>query len=179
MKKLFCVILAVAMLLCVPVSASAETASALSFGDDGEFVILHISDPQDDRYAAYDLINFVKLSIEETNPDLVILSGDIVEDSRVGDIGIDDMPSIFSDEPHHPLEQYLAVDAFEFRRSVWKMLADVPQGQCSEQCVAKCVNSYISVGVRDASYRALYLHASEPEGKAFRQCVHVISVTDS
>ena len=90
MKKLFCVILAVAMLLCVPVSASAETASALSFGDDGEFVILHISDPQDDRYAAYDLINFVKLSIEETNPDLVILSGDIVEESRAGDIGIDD-----------------------------------------------------------------------------------------
>jgi 3',5'-cyclic AMP phosphodiesterase CpdA len=78
------------MLLCVPVSASAETASALSFGDDGEFVILHISDPQDDRYAAYDLINFVKLSIEETKPDLVILSGDIVEDSRAGDIGIDD-----------------------------------------------------------------------------------------
>ena len=80
---------------------------------------------------------------------------------------------------HHSGTQYLAVDAFEFRRSVWKMLADVPQGQCSEQCVAKCVNGYISVGVRDASYRALNLHASEPEGKAFRQCVHVISVTDS
>ena len=89
MKKLLCIVLAAAMLLCIPVSASAEADNALSFGDDGEFVILHISDPQDDRYAAYDLINFVKLSIEETKPDLVILSGDIVEDSRVGDIGID------------------------------------------------------------------------------------------
>ncbi|MBR6785616.1 MAG: metallophosphoesterase [Clostridia bacterium] len=90
MKKLLCVILAAAMLLCIPVSANAEDGKALSFGDDGKFVILHISDPQDDRYAAYDLINFMKLSIEKTNPDLVVLSGDIVEDSRVGDVGIDD-----------------------------------------------------------------------------------------
>ena len=90
MKKLFCIILSVAMLMCIPVSANAETASALSFGDDGKFVILHISDPQDDRYAAYDLVNFIALAIEETNPDLVVLSGDIVEDSRIGDVGIDD-----------------------------------------------------------------------------------------
>lgn len=90
MKKLFCIILAAVMLLCVPVSANAEENKALSFGEDGEFVILHISDPQDDRYAAYDLINFISLAIEETNPDLVVLSGDIVEDSRVGDVGIDD-----------------------------------------------------------------------------------------
>ncbi len=89
MKKIVCFILAAAMLLCIPVSANAETASALSFGDDGKFVILHISDPQDDRYAAYDLINFVTLAIEETKPDLVIISGDIVEDSRAGDMGVD------------------------------------------------------------------------------------------
>lgn len=88
MKKLLCIVLAAAMLLCVPVSASAAP-EALAFGDDGKFVILHISDPQDDRYAAYDLTNFVALAIEETKPDLVILSGDIVEDSRAGDAGVD------------------------------------------------------------------------------------------
>lgn len=88
MKKLLCIILAVSMLLCIPAVASAQT-NTLQF-TDGEFTILQISDPQDDRYAAYDLINFVKLALEETKPDLVILSGDIVEDSRAGDFGIDD-----------------------------------------------------------------------------------------
>lgn len=89
MKKLFCFILAAAMLLCVPVSANAENEPSLSFGDDGKFVILNISDPQDDHHTAYDLINFVTLAIEETKPDLVVISGDIVEDSRVGDPGVD------------------------------------------------------------------------------------------
>lgn len=89
MKKTLCFILAAAMLFCIPVSANAKTDSSLSFGDDGKFTILHISDPQDDRYAAYDLINFVTLAIEETKPDLVVLSGDIVEDSRAGDVGVD------------------------------------------------------------------------------------------
>lgn len=88
MKKLLCIILAVSMLFCIPAVASAQT-NTLQF-TDGEFTILQISDPQDDRYAAYDLINFVKLALEETKPDLVILSGDIVEDSRAGDFGIDD-----------------------------------------------------------------------------------------
>lgn len=88
MKKLLCIILAVSMLFCIPAAANAQT-NTLQF-TDGEFTILQISDPQDDRYAAYDLINFVKLALEETKPDLVILSGDIVEDSRAGDFGIDD-----------------------------------------------------------------------------------------
>lgn len=88
MKKLLCLVLAAAMLFCVPVSAGAAP-EALAFGDDGKFVILHISDPQDDRYAAYDLTNFVALAIKETKPDLVVLSGDIVEDSRAGDAGVD------------------------------------------------------------------------------------------
>ena len=89
MKKLFCFILAAAMLLCIPVSANAENEPSLSFGDDGKFVILNISDPQDDHHTAYDLINFVTLAIEETKPDLVVISGDIVEDNRAGDLGVD------------------------------------------------------------------------------------------
>lgn len=87
MKKLLCVILAVSVLFCIPVAANAQT-NTLQF-TDGEFTILQISDPQDDRYAAYDLVNFVRLSLEEFKPDLVVITGDIVEDSRIGDIGID------------------------------------------------------------------------------------------
>lgn len=88
MKKLICLLLAVSMLLCIPLTANAQSPE-LKFSD-GEFTILQISDPQDDRYAAYDLINFVKLSLEEFKPDLVIITGDVVEDNRAGDIGIDD-----------------------------------------------------------------------------------------
>lgn len=89
MKKLICILMAVSMLICIPLTATAQTPE-LKFGSDGEFTILQISDPQDDRYAAYDLINFVRLSLEEFKPDLVIITGDLVEDSRIGDIGIDD-----------------------------------------------------------------------------------------
>lgn len=89
MKKFVCVILSLTLLFCIPVSVTAEENDALRFGSDREFTILHITDPQDDRYAAYDLVNFVKLAIDEFSPDLIILTGDIVEDNRIGDIGID------------------------------------------------------------------------------------------
>lgn len=90
MKKLVSVILAVSMLFCACVTVTAESPETLSFGDDGTFTVLQISDPQDDQNAAYDMVNFVKLAIEQTNPDLVVITGDLVEDSRIGDIGIDD-----------------------------------------------------------------------------------------
>ena len=88
MKKLLCILLSLSVLFCVPVSATAEEPDALRF-TDGEFTILHITDPQDDRYAAYDLVNFVKLAISEFSPDLIVMTGDIVEDNRIGDLGID------------------------------------------------------------------------------------------
>ncbi len=90
MKKLVSVILAASMLFCTCVTVTAESSETLSFGDDGTFTVLQISDPQDDQNAAYDMVNFVKLAIEQTNPDLVVITGDLVEDSRIGDIGIDD-----------------------------------------------------------------------------------------
>ena len=91
MKKIISILLAAALLFSLCIFANAEN-NELKFGDDGKFTILQISDPQDDQYPAYDLVNFLKLSIDETNPDLIVFSGDIVEDSRIGDIGIDDEP---------------------------------------------------------------------------------------
>lgn len=90
MKKLVSVILAASMLFCTCVTVTAESPETLSFGDDGTFTVLQISDPQDDQNAAYDMVNFVKLAVEQANPDLVVITGDLVEDSRIGDIGIDD-----------------------------------------------------------------------------------------
>ncbi len=91
MKKIISVILAVIFVFSLCICANAES-SELKFGSDGKFTILQISDPQDDHNPAYDLVEFLKLSVDETNPDLIIFTGDIVEDSRIGDIGIDDEP---------------------------------------------------------------------------------------
>ncbi len=91
MKKILSILLAVSMLFSFCVFANAED-NQLKFGSDGKFTVLQISDPQDDHNPAYDLVNFIKISIDETNPDLIIFTGDIVEDSRAGDIGTDDEP---------------------------------------------------------------------------------------
>ena len=89
MKKLISIILAVSMLFSLCIFANAAQSDELAFGDDGKFTLLQISDPQDDHYPAYDMVNLIKISIEQTNPDLIVYTGDIVEDSRIGDIGID------------------------------------------------------------------------------------------
>lgn len=91
MKKIISVVLALTLMFSLCICAHAEN-NELKFGADGEFTILQISDPQDDHNPAYDLENFLKIAIDETNPDLIIFTGDIVEDSRIGDIGIDDEP---------------------------------------------------------------------------------------
>lgn len=91
MKKILSILLAISILFSLCISANAED-DALRFGSDGEFTVLQISDPQDDHYPAYDMVNFVKLAIEQTNPDLIVFTGDIVEDSRIGDIGVDGEP---------------------------------------------------------------------------------------
>lgn len=88
MKKTASLILALLIALSCCFFAFAEDGE-LKFGADGKFTVLQISDPQDDHYPAYDLVNFIKLAIEQTAPDLIVFTGDIVEDSRAGDIGID------------------------------------------------------------------------------------------
>ncbi|MBQ2903300.1 MAG: metallophosphoesterase [Clostridia bacterium] len=89
MKKIISILLAVSLLFSFCIFANAETDKELKFGEDGKFTVLQISDPQDDHYPAYDMVNFIKLAIEETSPDLIVFTGDIVEDSRVADPGVD------------------------------------------------------------------------------------------
>ncbi len=88
MKKIISILLAVSLVFSFCIFANAED-SELKFGADGKFTVLQISDPQDDHYPAYDMVNFIKLAIEQTVPDLIVFTGDIVEDSRIGDLGID------------------------------------------------------------------------------------------
>ena len=90
MRKLISILLAVSLVFSFCLIANAENVDGLRFGSDGKFTVLQISDPQDDHNPAYDMVNLMKISIEQTNPDLIVFTGDIVEDSRAGDIGIDD-----------------------------------------------------------------------------------------
>lgn len=89
MKKLLSLVLSVLLALsCFAVASSAQDKD-FEFGADGKFTVLHISDPQDDRYPAHGLEDFIVRAIEKSNPDFIVISGDIVEDSRAGDISDD------------------------------------------------------------------------------------------
>lgn len=93
MKKIISVLLAcVFIAVCAVPSFAAGAEKKLSFNSDGTFTILHLTDSQDDHYPAWDMLNLIKLSIEEADPDLIIFTGDIVEDSRIGDIATDGEP---------------------------------------------------------------------------------------
>jgi hypothetical protein len=59
------------------------------------------------------------------------------------------------------------------------MLSDISQSKCAEKRVAKGVYRYVSVRVRNAAQRALYLYSSQPERKSLSQCVYIVSVSYS
>ncbi len=89
MKKVLCFVITLTLLFSTFIYAfAAEGRKELEFSDDGTFRILVFSDTQDDRYPAYDMQNFVRMMLAE-KPDLIIFTGDLVEDSRFGDIGTD------------------------------------------------------------------------------------------
>lgn len=91
MKKFISVLLCVILVLCsLSVAAFAEDSNELRFGADGKFTVLQITDTQDDAYIAYGLIEFIEKAIDLTLPDFIVITGDIVEDSRLGDFASDD-----------------------------------------------------------------------------------------
>lgn len=92
-KKGISVLLAV-ILLCVslPTSFAARAENAFSFREDGTFRILHLTDTQDDAYPAGDMQNLLREAVTFAAPDLIVLTGDLVEDSRAADPGVDAQP---------------------------------------------------------------------------------------
>lgn len=91
MKKVFAILLAAVLLTSVCPAAFAARQE-LSFRADGTFTILQLSDPQDDAFPAWDMLHLVRQSIAFADPDLIVLSGDLVEDRRIGDLGVDGRP---------------------------------------------------------------------------------------
>lgn len=93
MKKIFALLLSCILVFSLCSFAFAKNPEReLKFGADGKFTILHLTDSQDDHFPAWEMLNLVKKSIEESSPDLIIFTGDIVEDRRIGDMGIDGNP---------------------------------------------------------------------------------------
>ncbi|MBE6782544.1 MAG: hypothetical protein E7536_00860 [Ruminococcaceae bacterium] len=88
-KKIMAIVLATIVAMASFSLVSAAESRSFEFGADGKFTILQISDPQDDAYPAHELDDFIRKSIETVQPDFIVLSGDIVEDSRAGDISDD------------------------------------------------------------------------------------------
>lgn len=78
MKKIISLLLAVAVLFgfaALPAYAE-ENENVLKFGEDGKFRILQIADIQDGPFLEYATLDFLTDIIEETQPDLVVLTGD-------------------------------------------------------------------------------------------------------
>ena len=90
MKKVFSLFLTLVLVIGVSVTAHAESSTTLRFGTDGKFTILQITDPQDDQHPCKDMLKLISLAVEQAKPDLVVFSGDLVEDKRLGDSGTDD-----------------------------------------------------------------------------------------
>lgn len=93
MKKILSVLFAL-LLVCgaLPFASAADASGELRFRDDGTFRVLQLSDTQDDAYPAENMLELVRRSIEFSDPDLIVISGDLVEDSRVGDVNVDRQP---------------------------------------------------------------------------------------
>ncbi|MBQ6267583.1 MAG: metallophosphoesterase [Clostridia bacterium] len=93
MKKAIGILLCALLLFALASPAFAgERADGLHFRADGTFKILHLTDTQDDHHPAADMLALVKEAIETEQPDLIVFTGDLVEDWRVADGTTDDDP---------------------------------------------------------------------------------------
>ncbi|MBR6634488.1 MAG: metallophosphoesterase [Clostridia bacterium] len=90
MKKFISLMLTVSLLCTFFVfgvnAEDGEELTRLTFGADGKFTVLQLTDPQEDACIADGLIEFIEKSIEATDPDFIVITGDLVENSRAGDI---------------------------------------------------------------------------------------------
>ena len=80
MKRILSLLLALVLAALCGVSAFA---APLRFGADGKYKILLIADPQDDATPEPDMVPLIETAIRRTNPDLIVVLGDLVEDHDV------------------------------------------------------------------------------------------------
>lgn len=85
MKKFISLFLTNLILFPFCVTGFAKEYS-LKFSSD-DFRILVLSDTQDDQYPSADMLNAVELAVKESQPDLIVFTGDFVEDGKIGLFG--------------------------------------------------------------------------------------------
>lgn len=93
MKKLLSVLMAFVMTTSLFTIAFAENDSSVKFNGD-KFKILVLTDTQDDASPSADMLNLITKAIEESDPDLIVFTGDLVEDARYFDLGTDNKPFV-------------------------------------------------------------------------------------
>ena len=94
-KRIFSLVLALAMVFGICATAGAADSGVLRFDENGEFKIMHICDCQDDYPANPDMIKFLDTVIKDYQPDLVILGGDNTVADNNMENGIKELVSIF------------------------------------------------------------------------------------
>lgn len=80
MKRVCCALLALLLFAQCGLSAFA---APLRFGADGRYKILLIADPQDDATPEPDMAPLTEAAIRRTDPDLIVVLGDLVENWAV------------------------------------------------------------------------------------------------
>lgn len=121
MKKMIALVCSLVMIFSLgTASYSAQGASQLKFRD-GRFRILVLSDTQDDHHPSPDMLNLISKAIEETKPDLIVFTGDLIEDTRPIDFFTDDEP--FRDGV--VVKSFGKIDAEKTRENVEKAIAPV------------------------------------------------------
>ncbi len=83
-KRIFSLVLALAMVFGICASATAADDNVLRFDENGEFKIMHICDCQDVYPANTTMLAFIDAALKEYQPDLVVLGGDntVTEDKE-------------------------------------------------------------------------------------------------
>lgn len=79
-KRILSVLLAVIIAIPFITNSFATDDGKLHFRSDGTFRILQIADPQDGTEPSEDMLNLIRLSIAQTDPDLIVMTGDNVND---------------------------------------------------------------------------------------------------
>ena len=83
-KRIFSIVLVLAMVFGICASATAADDGVLRFDENGEFKIMHICDCQDNYPARPEMLKYLDAVIKEYQPDLVVLGGDntVTEDKE-------------------------------------------------------------------------------------------------
>lgn len=81
MKKFISIVLAIVMTFAFSAVAFAENAeSPLQFNEDGKFKIMQVNDTQDTCDMNKKTVTFLKKALEQEQPDLVVIVGDMLSD---------------------------------------------------------------------------------------------------